>query len=259
MTVSTLRLRFGLLLLAAGLSCVTPVAGAAGATDLREAARANAQLGLAYLQQGQLALAKEKLERARQQDSRSPDVRTSLAYLYERLELLEKADSEYRQALKLSRGKSEIANTYAVFLCRTGKVDAALKQFDAAARDKLYTTPWAALGNAGVCLRTSGRGPQAIPYFQRALQQRPDYAPAVYELADLQLELGAPGVAGLVADRFLQQGLATPEVLLVAVRAALARDERPVAEQFGRRLQREFPEAPETGQLSQWLTGEAAP
>ncbi|MFM1886956.1 MAG: hypothetical protein RL026_2113 [Pseudomonadota bacterium] len=242
------------------LWAAVPAVQAAGPVpDLREAARANAQLGIAYLQQGQLALAKEKLERAIQQDPESAEVRTSLAFLYERLDMITEADTEYRRAMRMSRNKSEVVNTYAVFLCRTGKPDAALKHFDAAARDKLYTTPWAALANAGVCLRTAGRGPKAVPYLQRAVQLRPDYAPAVFELAELQLELGSPGVAGLVVDRYLQLGLATPEILLVGLRAALGREEREAAMVYARRLQREFPDAPETGQLPQVLDGGAAP
>ena len=59
-------------------------------------------------------------------------------------------------------------------------------------------------------------------------------------MADLQLELGSPGVAGLVVDRFLALGLTAPDVLLLGVRAALARDERPAAQTLARRLRREF-------------------
>jgi len=140
-----------------------------------------------------------------------------------------------------------------VFLCRNGKVDTALKQFDLAARDRLYTTPWAALTNAGVCLRSASRGGEAVRLLEQAIALRPQYTPAVFELADLQLELGSPGVAGLVVDRYLALGLTAPDVLLLGVRAALARDERPVAQSLARRLRREFANSEQTKALTALL------
>jgi type IV pilus assembly protein PilF len=219
----------------------------------KEAARANVQLGVAYMQQGNLALAKDKLERALKQDPRGPDVHNALAYLYERLDRPQKAEEEYEQAMRLAPGSSDVRNNYAVFLCRTGKVDNALQQFDVAAKDRLYSTPWAALTNAAVCLRSAKRALEAVPYLEQALRIRPDYAAAVFELADLQMELNAPAVAGKVVDTYLSIGLVSPDVLLVGVRAALARDDKSAVLLYSRRLRREFPEAVQTKMLAQLL------
>ena len=49
-----------------------------------DAATYNLQLGVAYLQQGNLAVAKEKLERAYQQNPRDAEVHGALALLYSR-------------------------------------------------------------------------------------------------------------------------------------------------------------------------------
>lgn len=224
----------------------------------REAAHANVQLGVAYMQQGQLALAKEKLERAAKQDPRGAEVHSALAYLNERLDRPDVADAEYRLALRLSPNNSEVGNNYAVFLCRSGKVDAALKQFDLAARDRLYATPWAALTNAAVCLRSVNRGGEAVRLLEQAIAARPNYTPAVFELADLQLELGAPGVAGQVVDRYLALGLSAPDVLLLGVRAALAREERQTAQNLARRLRREFGSSEQAKALAVLLSEGAA-
>jgi type IV pilus assembly protein PilF len=243
------------LLLAAGLAaCVHTIDGVVGTkTSDKDAAHANVQLGVAYMQQGQMALAKEKLERAAKQAPNSVEVHTSLAFLYERLDHPAQAEAEYERALRISPGNSDVANNYAVYLCRTGKVDKALKNFDMAAKDRLYSTPWAALTNAAVCLRSVQRAPEAVNYLERALQQRPNYSNAVFELADLQLELGSPGVAGQVVDRYLAMGIASPDVLLVGVRAALARDDRPAAQVYARRLRRDFAESVQTKALPQLL------
>jgi type IV pilus assembly protein PilF len=233
-------------------ACVTSEPRSKSGSD-KDASHANVQLGVAYMQQGQLALAKEKLERAEKQAPRSVEVHTALAFLYERLDRPARAEAEYELALRLSPANSEVANNYAVYLCRNGKVDKALPHFEAAAKDRLYATPWAALTNGAVCLRAAKRGAEAVRYLDQALQLRPDYSAAVFELADLQMELGAPGVAGKVVDRYLAIGLASPDVLLVGVRAALARDDRAAAQGFARRLRRDFPDSVQTKALPQLL------
>ena len=53
--------------------------------SLNDAASINVQLGLAYLQQGNVELARDKLERALSQNPKNPAVQTAVASLYDRL------------------------------------------------------------------------------------------------------------------------------------------------------------------------------
>ena len=140
--------------------------------------------------------------------------------------------SSTRPRCKLAPASADVSNNYAVFLCRSGKVDEAIKLFDSAAQDKLYSTPWAAYTNAAVCLRANKRGAEAVSYLERALQLRPNYAEAVLELGDLQLELGHPDLAQNAVDRYLSMGAASPEVLLIGVRAAIVRGNRACGRQL---------------------------
>jgi type IV pilus assembly protein PilF len=220
-------------------------------TSDKNAAEANVKLGVAYMQQDNLALAKDKLERAEKQDPKNVEVHTSLAVLYERLNRPEDAEKQFQAAQRLAPDSAEVANNYAVFLCRSGKPDPAIKLFDTAARDPLYRTPWAAYTNAAVCLRSNKRAAEAVPYLERAIALRPNYADAVRELGDVQIELGHPDLATNAVDRYLKMGLGTPEVLLVGVRAALARGDRVAAEDYVRRLRRDFPNSPSTRALPQ--------
>jgi len=57
-----------------------------------DAASYNLQLGFSYLQQGNLVVAKDKLERAQAQNPRSPTVHSALGMLYERLGDPKRAD-----------------------------------------------------------------------------------------------------------------------------------------------------------------------
>lgn len=222
-------------------------------TNLREAARANVRLGVAYMQQDNLALAKEKLERAEQQDPRSVEVHTALAFLNERLNRPEVAERHYRTAQRLEPGSAEVANNYAVFLCRGGKPDQAIPLFETAARDPLYSTPWAALTNAAVCLRSNKRNADSLPYLQRAVAMRPDYVDGVREYGDALIELDRPAEAVDVAERYLAIGRGSPDVLLIALRASLARGDRAAADGYARRLRRDFPNSAQTRALPQLL------
>ena len=73
------------------------------------------------------------------------------------------------------------------------------------------------------------------------------------ELGDTQLELGRADLAGNVVARYLSMGLASPEILLIGVRAALARGDRATTDNYSRRLRRDFPNATQTRTLPQLL------
>jgi type IV pilus assembly protein PilF len=248
--------RRGVALLAASAwlaaACVTDNGGRPPTSE-KDAAQANMQLGVAYMQQGNLALAKEKLERAAKQNPRNPELQTSLAFLYERLGRPRDAEARYREAMRLAPGSASVNNNYGVFLCRGGKPDDAIKRFETAARDPLYATPWAALTNAAVCLRSVKRGDEAARYLRQSIQLRPNYDEAVVELADLQLQGSDSLAARQTVDRFLSMGRATPAVLLIGVRSALAQGDRAAVEAYSRRLRRDFPDSAQTRMLPQLL------
>lgn len=237
----------GILLLA---GCVTT---GGNKVNHKEAARANVQLGIAYLQRDDLRLAKEKLDRAARQDPDSVELHTAQAFLNERLNRPEDAERSYRAAQRLAPHSADVANNYAVFLCKNGRADEAMPLFESAAREPLYATPWAALTNGAVCLRSVRRGADAVAYLERAIGQRPDYAPAVVELADLQLELGQADRAAATVTRFLGIGRSAPGVLLVGVRAAVARGDQPAANEYARRLRRDYPDSAQAHMLPQLL------
>jgi type IV pilus assembly protein PilF len=85
--------------LALGLpGCVTTGSPEHTKVSDTDAAVANIKLGVAYIQQGQLALAKEKLDRAVKQDPHNVEGQTSMAFLQERLGNPTEAERYYRKA-----------------------------------------------------------------------------------------------------------------------------------------------------------------
>ncbi|MBK7249674.1 MAG: type IV pilus biogenesis/stability protein PilW [Gammaproteobacteria bacterium] len=205
------------------------------------AAAANLELGVAYLRQGNLAVAKEKLEKALKQNPRDANVHTALALLYEQLGEAARVDSSYRTALRLAPRNPEIQNNYAVYLCRAGRVKEGLAYFHKAATNPLYRTPEAAHTNAGVCQRSAKQLDEAEHSFARALAIRPNYAEAAFQFGDLQLERGRADDARQFLERYLGAFEATPDLLLLGARLSRKSCDRAGFERYARRLRMDYP------------------
>ena len=206
-----------------------------------EAAVYNVQLGITYMNQGDLERAKDKLDRALTQDPDSPDVHSARATLFARLNQKDKADEEFRTALRLAPHDPRMVNNYAVYLCQSGRTDDGVKRFLEAARNPLYPTPEAAYTNAGVCLRAAKRDEEARADFIRALQLKPNFAEAQFQLANLQFDHGELVPARTGIDGYISTYNATPDLLLLGVRVARAQNDRVAAQRYARKLQLDFP------------------
>src|SRR5688572_24295300 len=207
------------------------------------AAKYNIQLGTAYLQQGNYALAREKLERSLKQNPKNPDVHTSLGLLYDRTGDPKLADKHFKEALRLAPDKPDISNNYAIYLCKNGRVDEGVDKFMAVAANKYYRTPEVALTNAGVCLRSAKppRFDEAQQKFVGAIKARPNYAEATVQLAGLHLERKQIPEARKVVDNYLSYFKPEPNVLLAAVNVACAAKDRMSEEKYSRALRLDFP------------------
>jgi len=206
-----------------------------------DAAAYNVQLGIAYLHQGDVALAKDKLDRALAEDPGSADVHSARAMLFERMHNPATADAEFRTSLRLAPHDPQVVNNYAVYLCQNGRTEEGVRRFEEAAHNALYRTPEAAYTNAGVCLRAAKRDDEARADFGHALALRPNFAEAAYQLTELQFQHGelAPARAGI--DAFIGNYEATADLLLLGVRVARAQGDRIGAQRYARRLQLDFP------------------
>jgi type IV pilus assembly protein PilF len=232
-----LRLAAGALTLLLLAACATPQ----HPNKIRDAAAYNVQLGIAYLHQGDIALAKEKLDRALAEAPNSADVHSARAMLFERMHNPNQADAEFRTSLRLAPHDPDVVNNYAVYLCQNGRTDEGVRRFEEAAHNALYRTPWAAYTNAGVCLRAAKRDDEARANFDRALQVRPNFAEAAFQLTELEFQHGELAPARAAIDAFIGSYDATADLLLLGVRVARAQGDRVGAQRYARRLQVDFP------------------
>ena len=106
-----------------------------------KAAQTNAQLGMTYLHQGNLAAARDRIDKAIEQDPRTSETQMAAGFLYDRLGDDRKAQSHYDHAVRLADGNPEVLNNAAVFYCRKGDKKKGEKLVLEAAGNAMYRTP----------------------------------------------------------------------------------------------------------------------
>jgi type IV pilus assembly protein PilF len=247
-------MRTGIAVLAIGTlftcaACTTTKSNSDRPQSKTDAAAYNSRLAVAYMGQGNLALAREKIEKALEQDPRNASVQAVAGLVFERLGDDRKAQSHYSTALRLKPDDPEVLNSYGVYLCRKGEIREGEKLFVKAARNPVYRTPELAYNNAGLCLRSGGQLDDAAKHFQQALTLKPQFGDAMLQLADVNFERGRMNDAQLLVQRYLGGQPANPQVLWLGVRVERALGNRAAADAYAKRLKTEFPKTEQTRAL----------
>ena len=206
-------------------------------------AATNMQLAIEYMKLGKLSSSRDFMERALSQDPGNPDVQMTAGLVYERLNDMPKAERAYSTGYRLGKGNPNIQNTYAGFLCRTGKAVAGEKLFAEVARSPLYQSPEVALVNAGVCVRGTGDMVDAERYFNRALAVRPNMPEAMLQLGNIAFDRGDAAQALGIVQRYLAVNPPASEILWLGFRAERKLGDTTAAAGYARRVQTEFPDS----------------
>lgn len=215
----------------------------------RDAATYNAQLGIAYMRQGNLAVAREKVDRALSQDPNNGEVQTAAGMVYDRLGDDKRADAHYAAAMRLQPDDPEVLNNYGVYLCRKGRTKEGERLFLKAARNRTYRTPELAYNNAGLCLRSAGQIEEAQKHFEQALALKPKFGDALLQLAEVNFERGRMTEAQALVQRYMGGQPANPQILWLGVRVERALGNRAAAEAYAKRLKAEYPKTEQTRAL----------
>ena len=215
-----------------------------------KASAVNVELGLGYLQQNNLELASEKLNKALKQDPDSVKGNYVFAVLQDLLGEKEKAELHYKKATSLDPDKSEAANNYGAFLCRHGRQLEAEKYFLRALNNPLYKTPEYAYANAALCLLEIGEQKRAKQYLHDALAKKSDFPVALITLSQVLFEQGEHDQAKVYLQRYHLSSPQTARSLWLAIRIELELGAEDEAIALSRKLQREFPTSEE---YQQWL------
>jgi len=213
-----------------------------------EAAQYNAQLGAEYLQKNELEQARDKLEKALEQDKNNALAHVTYGQLQYRVDNAAKARVHFKKAVELEPDQADHRNNYGVFLCQIKEYDAAEKQFAAAASNKYYKRPEFALDNAGVCMLDADRLDEAETYLRKALQANPTFANTYLHMAELLYKRKRLTVADAYFQRYMSYGRDTPESLLLAIQINRDTGKSTEAEQYASKLLNNFPNSREAGE-----------
>lgn len=206
-----------------------------------EAAQINVQLGLGYLQQGQVPRAKQKLLLAMQQNPKSATVLDAMAYFWEVTGNNTLADQYYQQAITLEPKSGRALNNYGAYLCRVKQYDLAEKYLLAAANEPNYIDSAAAMENAGLCELLVPNVTQAQVYFKKALQQDPDRSTSYYELARINYNQGNYNVAKQYLNGYNSTEAISPDAFWLGVEIANKLKDVGMMLKYGALLAKHFP------------------
>jgi type IV pilus assembly protein PilF len=215
------------------------------------AAEINLEIGIEHLRKGNLAQAKEKIDRALDQNPRNAKAQMAAGLLYDQLGETKKADSHFDRALSLEPKNPDFANNYAAFLCRNQRYERGEKFALQAASNPLYSTPEIALLNAGNCARNGKNLERAEQHYRKALSVQPRFAAALFAMAEVELEQQNYLAARAFLERHLAVSRTSPSTLWLGVRIERGLGNTAAANQYAQRLKNEFPSAAETRQLLQ--------
>ena len=149
------------------------------------AAAYNTQLGLAYLQNGNMPSAKNKLLLALQESPNDPMILDTMGYFLEKTGDAQVAQQYYLHALALAPHNGATHNNYGAYLCRHKYYRAAIKHFLVAVQDGNYLHVAAAYENAGLCAVKIPDTNLACKYLRKAIHHDPTRISAKRELAKL--------------------------------------------------------------------------
>lgn len=183
-----------------------------------KAAEINMRLGLNYMQRGDYAVAMNKLQRSLKQDPNLPSAHATIALLYQRLEVMDKAERHFKEAINRAPNYSEAHNNYGVFLCQQKRYEESEKYFVLAIKNPLYENKAQAIENAGLCVGLIPDLVRAEAYFHKALQINPNMAKSLLQLADINYQRQEYERAKEYIIRYQATALWSPSALLTTIK-----------------------------------------
>lgn len=212
------RLPLTLLALVALLGCASD-----GGAKRRKGAEIHHDLGVEALRGGRAQEALREFDQAIQMNDQFPEAYLGRGLVYEfAFGRTQEAEKDYRRALLLRPEFPEAHNDLGQLLAKTGRLEQALPEFDAAIADMMYREPWVARCNKGQALWRLGRKEEGIAELRSCVSASPRYCEGRRELGRILMTDGrlkeaidqftAYSEACKRADAFLQLALARMKV-----------------------------------------------
>jgi type IV pilus assembly protein PilF len=246
-------LRVAVLALAFTASTLPRASGAAepGSKEaLAQAAEVNTELALAYMRENNLKAAREKIDKALQQNPRTPSTQMAAGFIYDKLDDQKKAGSHFEQAIRLAgNDHPDVVANAAVFFCMNGDRKRGETYLLQAAASPLNPRPDVAYTNAGRCARDDKRPKDAEQSFRKALAVNPRQPEALLQMAGLAQDNGNGLQARAFLERYSAVAPVTAGTLWLGRNIELGLGDTEQAARYAQRLRDEFPTSQEAARL----------
>ena len=218
--------------------------------DAHTRADVHTQLGVAYYEIGNFAVALDELNEALQADPDYAKAYNVRGLVYMQLGEADQAEQSFQRALSLTPQDSDANNNYGWFLCRQKRYEEGIGYIMNALKNPLYSTPDKSYVNAGMCARDRGDQKKAAEFFNLALRSQPRQIQALYQLADMAYLDNQVPAAKSYLQRLARTGVKfNAEALWLALRIERRLGDKDAEASYGLQLRRNFPQSREAQAL----------
>ena len=214
--------------------------------DQVEAAKTRISLGLTYLKNGNFSQAKINLDKALEFAPRLADAHYSIAYYYQVVEEIARAEESYQNALKLDPRNADIANSYGAFLCQQSRYEEAKTFFLQAVNSQTYASSAETYENMALCSISQQRNGDAIEYLSTALNHQPTRAKSLFLLTELQVGEQQFEQAKQTLTRYQRVARVSADTLWMSIQIENGLGQPGTAKGYGDMLLRMYPRHPLT-------------
>ncbi|WP_252106770.1 MULTISPECIES: type IV pilus biogenesis/stability protein PilW [unclassified Halomonas] len=200
----------------------------------QDAADAYSQLGVAYLERGNLSRALNALDRAIEIDPRHAEALQGMALVYQQQGETQLATRYFEQAVSAAPSFTRARNNYAAFLYQQGQYRQACEQLEIASTDAQYANRAQLFTNLGQCYMALDDVPRARERFVRAQSIDPRSPRGYLMLAELEVSQGNFERAWAPLQSYLQLAGPDRQALTLAASVARARGDEQAAAEYQR-------------------------
>ena len=211
----------------------------------QDSARVHAELGSGYYQQGQMAVALNEFIKSTEFDPNYSPGYNGLAMTYSAMNEDAQAELNFKKSIALDAKNSEALNNYGSFLCSRNRVDESILQFQQAAKNPLYVTPFIPYTNAGYCSLKKSDLVAAERFFSLALQYQPLLHNTAYQLAKLYFDRQQYGLAQQTLFNAMANN-PNSDMLWLGIRIEHQLGNQDVESSYVTELKSKFPDSPQT-------------
>ena len=234
-----------LAVLLSGCVTSTTTGSLSAETDDDDAAEYNFELGARYYRSESYELARDRLERAIEQDPKMAKAHVTLGMTYEALDNPRLATRSYEDAIRVAPRDFNVQNAYAVYLCRQRDFNDAARYFERAATHEENDDSEVTLTNAGLCVMQKPDLAEAERFFRAALNEKPTYGEALLQMCLMKFQQQDYMGARAFLQRFMGANKTTAGVLYLAAEIENKLDNERGRTEYVNQLLREFPDSEE--------------